>query len=202
MFQYFITALRDSSGPKPQRTPSAAPTHQWKTAQATERSMFNKSLTFYWCVFKPHPSLKIKPENKCTYNWHLTLLYHRHVAFSKGHGKGRVACGQHFTVFKYISLRCFSSRLILQILRQRRATQRWPCYSFDPRVSVFSPSWVCYSKLPLPLGFHRSVSCILSQKSYIFLHNDCCNTFIGLEMWLEDIKVDYTTSAAQLAEWR
>lgn len=50
--------------PKPQCALSAAPTNQWKTAQATERSMFNKSLTFYWCVFKPHPSLKIKPENK------------------------------------------------------------------------------------------------------------------------------------------
>lgn len=50
-----------------------------------------------------------------------------------------------------------------------RATERWP-YSFDPHVSVFSPGWRCKS-------LHHSVSCILSQKPYIFLHNDCCNSF-------------------------
>ena len=105
--------------------------------------------------------------------WHLMLLYHLDNPSVASAKVMQTLCSMLSYIFCIpirVSLLCCSfpgsfSRSCF------RATEHWP-YGFDLHVSVFSPGWRCKS-------LHRSVSCILSQKPCIFLHNDCCNSFLS-----------------------
>ena len=136
-------------------------------------------------------------------DWHLTLLYQSPFSCCGFQQRSRQRLfSMPRSIWLYsdtlLSLRCsfpgsFSRFCVRGKLHELALLQ------FPPLFSVFSPSWLCYIKLFLPLSLHHSVSCILSQKSCIFLHNDYCNSFIGLEMWLEDIKVNYMSFSCSIS---